>query len=181
LNVWAEDVKCLNKLDKFPITLLADEDRKVAFQYGLIEPSYRDNFSGIAYPCRGLFLVDPDKILKMMCFHPWSMGRSTEEILRSIDSLQLTRKYENKVCTPADWTVKKPAMIDTSTSAEDINNMFPHGVVTHLLPSGKSYMRTVGALSFSRSNSDSILSSRKSSRKPSNTQEKKDFFNDDSD
>ena len=54
------------------------------------------------------------------------------------------------VCTPADWTVKKPAMIDTSTSAEDINNMFPHGVVTHLLPSGKSYMRTVGALSFSR-------------------------------
>ena len=115
-------------------------------RYGLIEPSYRDNFTGIAYPCRGLFLVDPDKILKMMCFHPWSMGRSTEEILRSIDSLQLTRKYENKVCTPADWTVKKPAMIDTSTTPEDINTMFSQGVVTHLLPSGKSYMRTVGAL-----------------------------------
>ena len=76
------------------------------FRYGLIEPTYRDNFSGIAYPCRGLFLVDPDKILKMMCFHPWSLGRSTDEILRSIDSVQLTRKYENKVCTPADWTVK---------------------------------------------------------------------------
>ena len=72
----------------------------------MIEPTYRDNFSGIAYPCRGLFLVDPDKILKMMCFHPWSLGRSTDEILRSIDSVQLTRKYENKVCTPADWTVK---------------------------------------------------------------------------
>ena len=42
----------------------------------------------------------------MMCFHPWSLGRSTDEILRSIDSVQLTRKYENKVCTPADWTVK---------------------------------------------------------------------------
>ena len=94
---WSIDIKAYHKLEKFPITLLADEDRKVAFQYGLIEPTYRDNFSGIAYPCRGLFIVDPDKVLKLMSFHPWSMGRSTEEILRSIDSLQMTRRFNEKV------------------------------------------------------------------------------------
>ena len=99
LHAWSKDITSYYKLDKFPITLLADEDRKVAFQYGLIEPTYRDNFSGIAYPCRGLFLVDPDRILKLMSFHPWSMGRSTGEILRSIDSLQMTRKYNDKVST----------------------------------------------------------------------------------
>ena len=97
LNLWSTDIKAYHKLEKFPITLLADEDRKVAFQFGLIEPTYRDNFSGMAYPCRGLFIVDPDKILKLMSFHPWSMGRSTEEILRSIDSLQMTRKFNDKV------------------------------------------------------------------------------------
>ena len=97
LNLWSTDIKAYHKLEKFPITLLADEDRKLAFQFGLIEPTYRDNFSGMAYPCRGLFIVDPDKILKLMSFHPWSMGRSTEEILRSIDSLQMTRKFNDKV------------------------------------------------------------------------------------
>ena len=69
----------------------------VAHLYGLIEPTYRDNFSGIPYPCRGLFIIDPEKTLKMMSFHPWSMGRNTSEILRTIDSLQLTRQYNNKV------------------------------------------------------------------------------------
>ena len=71
----------------------------VAHLYGLIEPTYRDNFSGIPYPCRGLFIIDPEKTLKMMSFHPWSMGRNTSEILRTIDSLQLTRQYNNKVST----------------------------------------------------------------------------------
>ncbi len=67
------------------------------FRFGLIEPTYRDNLSGIPYPCRGLFVIDPSKILRMMSLHPWSMGRSTQELLRTIDSFQLTRQYENKV------------------------------------------------------------------------------------
>ena len=69
----------------------------LAHLYGLIEPTYRDNFTGIPYPCRGLFIIDPDHILKMMSFHPWSMGRNTSEILRTIDSLQLTQQFNNKV------------------------------------------------------------------------------------
>ena len=107
----------------------------------------RDNFSGIPYPCRGLFIIDPEKVLKMMTFHPCSLGRSTKEVLRCIDSLQLTREYNNKVCTPADWDGQKStSMIDTSTTPEDINDMFKRGVVTHFMPSGREYMRTVGSL-----------------------------------
>ena len=51
-----------------------------------------------------------------------------------------------QVCTPADWTVDKPVMIDTSTTPQDINEMFKQGVVTHFVPSKKDYMRTVGRL-----------------------------------
>ena len=97
LKAWADDIKSFNGLNHFNINLLADKDRVVAHLYGLIEPTYRDNFSGIPYPCRGLFIIDPEKTLKMMSFHPWSMGRNTSEILRTIDSLQLTRQYNNKV------------------------------------------------------------------------------------
>ena len=99
LKDWSSDIKSFSELDEFNINLFADEDRSVARKYGLIEPTYRDNFSGIPYPCRGLFIIDPDKILKMMSFHPWSVGRNTGEILRTIDSLQLTRQFHNKVLT----------------------------------------------------------------------------------
>ena len=97
LKDWSSDIKSFSDLDEFNINLFADEDRSVARKYGLIEPTYRDNFSGIPYPCRGLFIIDPDKILKMMSFHPWSVGRNTGEILRTVDSLQLTRQFHNKV------------------------------------------------------------------------------------
>ena len=66
-------------------------------RYGLIEPTYRDNMYGIPYPCRGLFIVDPRKTVRMMSFHPWSVGRSTNELIRTLDSLQLTDAFENKV------------------------------------------------------------------------------------
>ena len=67
------------------------------FRFGLIEPTYRDNLYGIPYPCRGLFIIDPSKVVRQMSFYPWSVGRSTSELLRTIDSLQLTDAFENKV------------------------------------------------------------------------------------
>ena len=68
-------------------------------RYGLIDPSYRNPEHGMPYPCRGMFILDPNKIVRMISFHPWSMGRSTKEIIRTIDSLQLTQKFEHKVYT----------------------------------------------------------------------------------
>ena len=59
-----------------------------------------------------------------------------------------------QVCTPADWTLTKPAMVDTSTTPDDLNAMFSSGIVTHLLPSGKAYMRTVGSLTPSYENKE---------------------------
>ncbi|TRY73796.1 hypothetical protein TCAL_02198 [Tigriopus californicus] len=144
LHDWAGDIKAYYGLEHFPVTLLADESRAVAYLYGLIEPTYRDNFSGIPYPCRGLFIIDPKKIIRMMSFHPWSIGRCTKEIIRSVDSLQLTDSFDNKVCTPADWEMGKSAMVDTSVTPNDINTMFQSGVITWFLPSGKPYMRTIG-------------------------------------
>ena len=102
--------------------------------------------TGIPYPCRGLFVIDPEKIVRLMSFHPWSVGRSTNELLRTLDSLQLTRDFENKVCTPADWEMNMIPMIDSNVSNDDINRLFRTGVVTYLLPSGKNYMRTVGKI-----------------------------------
>ena len=69
----------------------------IDFRYGIIDSSYRNQEHGMPYPCRGLFIIDPHKIVRMMSFHPWSMGRSTKELLRTIDSLQLTQKFEHKV------------------------------------------------------------------------------------
>ena len=63
----------------------------------MIEPTYRDNLYGIPYPCRGLFIIDPSKVVRQMSFYPWSVGRSTSELIRTIDSLQLTDAFENKV------------------------------------------------------------------------------------
>ena len=138
-------------------------------RYGLIEPTYRNGVYGTAYPCRGLFLVDPNKTIRLMSFHPWSIGRSTKEILRSIDSLQMTDSFENKVrpgtsyryiysdiffvqvCTQADWEVGQPAMVDCSVTPSDINALFQSGVITWFLPSGKQYMRTIADPSKPRS------------------------------
>ena len=108
------------------------------FRFGLIEPTYRDNLYGIPYPCRGLFIIDPSKVVRQMSFYPWSVGRSTSELIRTIDSLQLTEAFENKVCTPADWdrVSNSIAMVDSSVTKDDINKLFRSGIITYHLPSG---------------------------------------------
>jgi len=157
LNTWADDIRVYYKLPEFPITLFADEDRKVAFQYGLLEPSFRDEFSGMAYPCRAMFIIDPNKVLKYMSFHPWSMGRSTDEALRCIDSLQLTSRFHQMVGTPSDWHNESAVMVRCDVTEEELANAFPSGSVTIqgktvsraswiCIPSGKGYMRTIGAV-----------------------------------
>lgn len=136
LKEWLNDTASFYNLDQVPFDFIADEDMVIAKKFGLIEPSHRDPLTGIPYPCRASFIVDPDKMVRMISFHPWSVGRSTEEILRCIDSMQLTRNFENKVCTPADWQANQPVLVESS-EVEDISNVFTSGVIKTCLPSGK--------------------------------------------
>ncbi len=103
----------------FPI--IADEDRKVATLYDMIHP----NASATA-TVRSLFVIGADKLIKLMIVYPASTGRNFTEVLRVIDSLQLTANYS--VATPADWKEGEDVIVVPSISTEDAIKKFPKGV-----------------------------------------------------
>lgn len=105
----------------FPI--IADEDRKVSDLYGMIHPN-ADNTLTV----RSVFVIGPDKTIKLMLTYPASTGRNFDELLRVIDSLQLTA-YQ-KVATPANWKHGEDVVISPSVSNEDADKMFPKGYKT---------------------------------------------------
>src|ERR1044071_1498302 len=116
---WANDIKetqghALN----FP--LLADPDKKVANLYGMIHPNASDTFT-----VRSAFIIGPDKKIKLTLTYPASTGRNFDEILRVIDSLQLTAKH--KVATPSDWKQGEDVIIVPSVSDADAKAAFPNG------------------------------------------------------
>ena len=103
----------------FPI--IADEDRKVATLYDMIHP----NASATA-TVRSLFVIGPDKLLKLSITYPASTGRNFYEVLRVIDSLQLTAKHS--VATPADWKQGEDVIVVPAISTEDAIKKFEKGV-----------------------------------------------------
>jgi alkyl hydroperoxide reductase subunit AhpC len=116
---WAEDIRetqghALN----FP--LIADHDRKVADLYGMIHPNANDTLA-----VRSVFVVGPDRKLKLTLTYPASTGRNFEEILRVIDSLQLTAKHS--VATPVNWKQGEDVIIASSLSEDDAKKKFPDG------------------------------------------------------
>jgi alkyl hydroperoxide reductase subunit AhpC len=116
---WAEDIRetqghALN----FP--LIADHDRKVSDLYGMIHPNANDTLT-----VRSVFVVGPDRKLKLTLTYPASTGRNFEEILRVIDSLQLTAKYA--VATPVNWKHGQDVIIASSLNDEDAKKRFPQG------------------------------------------------------
>jgi len=116
---WAEDIRetqghALN----FP--LIADHDRKVSDLYGMIHPNANDTLT-----VRSVFVVGPDRKLKLTLTYPASTGRNFEEILRVIDSLQLTAKYG--VATPVNWKHGQDVIIASSLNDEDAKKRFPQG------------------------------------------------------
>jgi len=118
-NGWIKDInETQNTTVEFPI--IADEDRKVASLYGMIHPN-ADN----ALTVRSVFVIGPDKKVKLMITYPASTGRNFDEILRVIDSLQLTANYS--VATPADWKEGEDVVIAPSISNEEIPERFPKG------------------------------------------------------
>eukprot|EP00095_Tigriopus_kingsejongensis_P008285 snap_masked-scaffold980_size74003-processed-gene-0.9 protein:Tk08285 transcript:snap_masked-scaffold980_size74003-processed-gene-0.9-mRNA-1 annotation:"Peroxiredoxin-6" len=136
---WIEDIKAYNKLDTFGYPILADPKREVATLYGMMDPDEKDA-AGMPLTCRAVFVIGADKRLKLSILYPATTGRNFDEILRVIDSLQLTATQ--KVATPVDWKQGGSCMVVPSVKAEDVEKLFPKGVKVHEVPSGKTYLRT---------------------------------------
>ncbi|MEJ7682485.1 MAG: peroxiredoxin [Segetibacter sp.] len=117
---WVNDINETQNVNvDFPI--IADEDRKVAELYDMIHP----NASATA-TVRSLYIIGPDKKLKLYITYPASTGRNFLEILRVIDSLQLTANYS--VATPANWNEGEDVIVVPAVSTEDAMKKFPKGV-----------------------------------------------------
>jgi alkyl hydroperoxide reductase subunit AhpC len=116
---WAGDIEDVTG-SKLNYPIIGDQDRKVADLYGMIHPNANDTLT-----VRSVFVVGPDKKVKLTITYPASTGRNFDEILRVIDSLQLTATH--KVATPADWKDGEDVIIVPAVSDEDAKGMFPKG------------------------------------------------------
>lgn len=117
---WVSDINETQHCEvNFPI--IADEDRNVATLYDMIHP----NASATA-TVRSLFIIGPDKAVKLFITYPASTGRNFFEVLRVIDSLQLTANYS--VATPANWNAGEDVIVVPAVSTEDAIKKFPKGV-----------------------------------------------------
>jgi len=119
-NKWVPDIEEVNGVTvNFPI--IADGDRNVATLYDMIHPNASEKAT-----VRSVFIIGPDKKIKLTLTYPASTGRNFTELLRVIDSLQLTSNYQ--VATPADWKEGEDTIIVPAVSTEDAIIKFPKGV-----------------------------------------------------
>ena len=100
--------------------IIADPEKKVANLYDMIHPNALDNMT-----VRSVFVIGPDKKIKLTLTYPASTGRNFQEILRVVDSLQLTAKF--KVATPVNWKDGEDCIITPAVTDADIPNLFPKG------------------------------------------------------
>ena len=116
---WVNDINETQQCNlDYPI--IADPDRKIAQLYDMIHPNAIDNLT-----VRSVFIIGPDKKVKLMLTYPASTGRNFEELLRVIDSLQLTANY--KVATPANWRWGEDCIVTPAVSDEEAKKLFPKG------------------------------------------------------
>jgi thioredoxin-dependent peroxiredoxin len=116
---WIGDInETQNTTMNFPV--IADPDRKVARLYDMIHPNVDDTAT-----VRSVFIIGPDRKVKLTLTYPASTGRNFMELLRVIDSLQLTAQY--KVATPANWQAGQDCIIVPAVKDEEIPKLFPKG------------------------------------------------------
>jgi len=116
---WSADIEeTQGTAPNFP--LIADPDREVAALYDMIHPNASDTVT-----VRNVFIIGPDKKVKLIITYPQSTGRNIDELIRVIDSLQLTAKYQ--VSTPVDWQQGDDCIIVPAVSDEDAKEKFPKG------------------------------------------------------
>jgi len=117
--MWIADVNETQKTDlKFPI--LADTKLKVSKLYDMIHPEESDTET-----VRSVFIIDPEKKVRLIMTYPMNVGRNFEEIIRAIDALQLADR--KKIATPADWQPGSQVIIPPSVSDEQAEALFPQG------------------------------------------------------
>ena len=117
---WIKDINETQSCTmNFPI--IADEKREVADAYGMIHPN-----ADTTATVRSVFVIGPDKKIKLTLTYPASTGRNFLEILRVIDSLQLTSQH--KLATPADWKQGQDCIVVPAVSDADAEKLFPKGV-----------------------------------------------------
>ena len=127
---WIKDInETQNTTVNYPI--IADPTRKIAELYGMIHPNASDNMT-----VRTVFVIAPDKKIKLMITYPASTGRNFDEILRVIDSHQLTANFS--VATPVNWKDGDDCIVVPALSDEDAKKKYPQGFKTL-----KPYLRTV--------------------------------------
>ncbi len=126
---WAKDIEETQGA-KLNFPLIADHDRKVADLYGMIHPNASDTMT-----VRSVFIIDPNKKLRLQLTYPAATGRNFDEILRTVDSLQLTDKH--KVATPVNWTHGQDVIILPSVTNDQAKTLFPQGWTEH-----RPYLRT---------------------------------------
>ncbi|WP_291787561.1 peroxiredoxin [Cecembia sp.] len=116
---WIKDINETQATQvNFP--LIADKDRKISQLYDMIHPNASENFT-----VRSVFVIGDDRKIKLIITYPASTGRNFDELLRVIDSLQLTADYS--VATPANWKQGEDVVIAPSIKNEDISSKFPKG------------------------------------------------------
>jgi alkyl hydroperoxide reductase subunit AhpC len=118
-DMWARDIAETQGIElNFP--LLADADRKVAQLYDMIHPN-----AHATETVRSVFIIDPKKTVRLIHTYPNSTGRNFDEVLRAIDSLQLTD--DQKVATPANWRPGDDVVILPSVRNDELEELFPDG------------------------------------------------------
>ncbi|XP_047229751.1 peroxiredoxin-6 [Girardinichthys multiradiatus] len=139
-NNWSKDVMAYaNEADSpLPYPIIADDKRELSVLLGMLDPDER-NKDGLPLTARCVFVIGPDKKLKLSILYPATTGRNFDEILRVIDSLQLTA--QKKVATPVDWKPGEKVMVIPSLPDSEATALFPNGVTTKEMPSGKKYLR----------------------------------------
>ncbi|MEQ8704837.1 MAG: peroxiredoxin [Phaeodactylibacter sp.] len=116
---WLSDIEETQHV-KMNFPIIADSDKKVAVAYDMIHPEADQKFT-----VRSVFVIDPNKKIRLTLTYPPSTGRNFHEILRVIDSMQLTDNYS--VATPVDWEEGQDVVISPSISSEDAKGKFPKG------------------------------------------------------
>jgi alkyl hydroperoxide reductase subunit AhpC len=126
---WAKDIEETQGA-KLNFPLIADHDRKVSDLYGMIHPNASDTLT-----VRSVFVIDPKRKVRLTLTYPASTGRNFDELLRVIDSLQLTDNH--KVATPGNWKQGEDVIIVPAVTNEQAKDLFPAGWTEH-----KPYLRT---------------------------------------
>ncbi|CAI5970897.1 unnamed protein product [Closterium sp. NIES-65] len=123
-RAWISDIEAFTPGIKVTYPIIADPSRDIAVKLGMLDAVAKDA-AGLPLTARAVFVVGPDKTLKLSILYPATTGRNFHEILRVIDSLQLTAKYS--VATPVDWKHGDDVIVAPSVSNEAAKEKFPKG------------------------------------------------------